>query len=98
MKDMVLLRGMSTSEGSHGRARYYMHTGYREGVGGVIHPSIGAITSARLGKPDDPLPNFVSVGGRTKSSSPTAAVPTARATRPETPTVSSSRRAAAPAR
>jgi uncharacterized protein (DUF1501 family) len=64
MKDMVLLRGMSTSEGSHGRARYYMHTGYREGVGGVIHPSIGAITSARLGKPDDPLPNFVSIGGQ----------------------------------
>jgi hypothetical protein len=62
MKDIALLHGMSTSEGSHGRARYYMHTGYREGVGGVVHPSIGAIASARLGKPDDPLPNFVSVG------------------------------------
>ena len=33
--ELALLRGMSTSEGSHGRARYYMHTGYREGVGGV---------------------------------------------------------------
>src|SRR6266446_3336282 len=32
MKDCALLRGMSTSEGSHGRARYYMHTGYRQGV------------------------------------------------------------------
>src|SRR5262249_40381831 len=61
IKDVVLLRGMSTSEGSHGRARYYMHTGYREGVGGVIHPSMGAIASAKLGKPDDALPNFVSV-------------------------------------
>ena len=65
MKDCVLLRGMSTSEGSHGRARYYMHTGYREGVGGVVHPSLGAIASARLGKHDDPLPNFVCVGGQT---------------------------------
>ena len=45
MKDVALLRGMSTSEGSHGRARYYMHTGYREGVGGVVHPSLGAIAS-----------------------------------------------------
>ena len=62
MNELALLRGMSTGEGSHGRARYYMHTGYREGVGGVIHPSIGSIASARLGKPDDPLPNFVAVG------------------------------------
>jgi uncharacterized protein (DUF1501 family) len=62
--DLALLRGMSTSEGSHGRARYYMHTGYREGVGGVIHPSLGALTSRYLGRPDDALPNFVSIGGR----------------------------------
>src|SRR5262249_34329627 len=64
MKDMALIRCMSTGEGSHGRARYYMHTGYREGVGGVTHPSMGAIVSARLGKPTDDLPNFVSVGGQ----------------------------------
>jgi len=64
MKDMVLLRGMSTSEGSHGRARYYMHTGYREGVGGVVHPSLGAITSHFLGKAEDDLPNFFSIGGQ----------------------------------
>src|SRR5437588_2807952 len=64
MKDCALLRGMSTSEGSHGRARYYLHTGYREGVGGVVHPSLGAIASARLGRPESPLPNFVAVGGR----------------------------------
>lgn len=63
MQHCALLRGMSTSEGSHGRARYYMHTGYRLGVGGVVHPSLGAIASARLGRTDDPLPNFVSVGG-----------------------------------
>ena len=64
MKDIALLRGMSTREGSHGRARYYIHTGYREGVGGVVYPSIGAIASAKLGKPDDALPNFVSIGGQ----------------------------------
>lgn len=68
MNDMALLRGMSTSEGSHGRARYYMHTGYREGVGGVIHPSMGAIASHWLGSTEDALPNFVSVGGPSFSS------------------------------
>lgn len=62
-KELAILRGMSTSEGSHGRARYYMHTGYREGVGGVIHPSLGAISSRFLGSEEDQLPNFVSIGG-----------------------------------
>lgn len=64
MQHAAILRSMSTSEGSHGRAKYYMHTGYREGVGGLAYPSLGAITSAELGVPDFPLPNFVSVGGK----------------------------------
>ena len=28
MNDMVLIRSMSTREGDHGRATYYLHTGY----------------------------------------------------------------------
>lgn len=60
-KDLAVLRGMSTSEGDHGRARYFMHTGYRQGVGGLIHPSLGAIISAKLGDAEDVLPNFVSI-------------------------------------
>ena len=67
-KDAVILRGMSTSEGAHGRARYFMHTGYREGQGGLSYPSIGAIASAELGKEDFPLPNFVAVNGRSYGS------------------------------
>ena len=31
MNDAAIVRGMSTGEGAHGRARYYMHTGYKEG-------------------------------------------------------------------
>jgi hypothetical protein len=65
MQHMALLRGMSTGEGSHGRARYYMHTGYREGQGGLVYPSLGAIASHQLGRPDFELPNFVAVGGGT---------------------------------
>jgi hypothetical protein len=60
----AILRGMSTTEGAHPRAKYFMHTGYREGQGGLAYPSLGAIVSAELGRPDFPLPNFVSIGNR----------------------------------
>src|SRR5262245_61600591 len=64
MKDAAVLRGMSTGEGAHGRAKYYMHTGYKEGVGGVVHPSLGSLVSAELGAGESPLPNFIAVGNR----------------------------------
>jgi hypothetical protein len=64
MQHAAIVRGMSTGEGAHGRAKYYMHTGYKEGVGGLVYPSLGAIVSAELGRPEFPLPNFVSVGNR----------------------------------
>ncbi len=60
--DLAVLRGMSTVEADHGRARYSMHTGYRQGTGGgLIHPSLGAIVSSQLGQSSDVLPNFVSI-------------------------------------
>jgi hypothetical protein len=62
MQHAAILRSMSTPEGGHARAKYYMHTGYREGIGGLTYPSLGAIASAEVGDPDFPLPNFVSVG------------------------------------
>src|SRR5438105_8218330 len=62
LQHAALIRSMTTPEGGHARAKYYMHTGYREGIGGLTYPSLGAITSAELGDPDFPLPNFVSVG------------------------------------
>src|SRR5258708_37095407 len=64
MHHAALLRGMSTNQGAHGPARYYMHTGYREGSGGLVHPSLGSIASAELGQLESPLPNFVSVGAK----------------------------------
>ena len=60
----ALIRGMSTPEGAHPRAKYNLHTGYREGQGGVVYPSIGSIVSQELGKKDFPAPNFVSIGNR----------------------------------
>src|SRR5205807_449197 len=64
----VLVRGMSTPEGAHGRAKYYMHTGYREGQGGVTYPALGAIVSQEAGKVDSPMPNYVAIGARSYGS------------------------------
>jgi hypothetical protein len=64
MQHAAILRGMSTGEGAHERARVYLHTGYKQGVGGLVYPSLGAIVSSELGREDAPLPNFVSVGNR----------------------------------
>jgi hypothetical protein len=58
----AILRGMTTPEGAHLRARYYMHTGYREGLGGIVYPSIGALVASEIGNPDAALPNFVTIG------------------------------------
>jgi hypothetical protein len=62
MKDVTVLRGMKTGDGNHQTATYLMHTGFRKGTGGVVYPSLGAMVSADLGRPDADLPNFVAVG------------------------------------
>jgi uncharacterized protein (DUF1501 family) len=64
MNDVAILRGMSTGEGAHGRAKYYMHTGYKEGQGGLTYPSLGSLVSAEIGRPEAAMPNFVSIGQR----------------------------------
>ena len=64
MKFGAVVRGVSTAEGAHPRASYNLHTGYREGEGGVQYPSLGSIASLELGKKDFPLPNFVTIGNR----------------------------------
>jgi hypothetical protein len=58
----ALIRSMSTGEGAHGRARYYLHTGYKEGVGGIVHPALGSLVASEIGNHDLPVPNFVCVG------------------------------------
>jgi len=60
----AILRSMSTAEGAHPRAKYNMHTGYREGQGGVNYPSIGSLVSSELGRPEFPMPSYVSIGNR----------------------------------
>jgi uncharacterized protein (DUF1501 family) len=64
MNHGVVVRGMSTPEGAHPRAKYNLHTGYREGQGGLVYPSLGAIVAKEIGSADAAVPNFVSIGNR----------------------------------
>jgi uncharacterized protein (DUF1501 family) len=68
MNHGTIVRGMSTPEGAHPRAKYYLHTGYREGQGGVIYPSIGSLVAQQVGKTDAAMPNYVAIGGRSYGS------------------------------
>ncbi|HMC89806.1 MAG TPA: DUF1501 domain-containing protein, partial [Gemmataceae bacterium] len=60
MKDMVIVRSMSTKESDHGRASYLMRTG-RVPTGPVQYPTMGSVFSKELGNPEAELPNFVSI-------------------------------------
>jgi len=64
MHSGVLVRGMSTPEGAHPRAKYHLHTGYREGQGGLVYPSLGSLVGTELGDGKSAVPNFVSIGNR----------------------------------
>jgi uncharacterized protein (DUF1501 family) len=64
MNHAAIIRSMSTAEGAHARASYNMHTGYREGQGGIVYPSLGSIVAKELGSESSAMPNFVSVGQR----------------------------------
>jgi hypothetical protein len=64
MNHAAILRGMRTDEGAHPRAKYYLHTGYKEGQGGLTYPSLGSLASAEIGRLDGPMPNYVSIGAR----------------------------------
>jgi hypothetical protein len=60
MDRMALVRSMTTKEGEHGRANYYLRTGYLP-QGEIEYPAIGALLSKELGPADAALPNFVSI-------------------------------------
>src|ERR1700722_14190268 len=60
MRDMAIIRSMSTQEMDHGRASHLLRTGYLPG-GAIQYPTLGALLSRELGAADNPLPNFVSI-------------------------------------
>src|SRR5947209_8827011 len=62
MKDLSIIRSMTSKEGNHGRATYLLHTGYAPS-GGIVHPGIGSIVANELGQANFDLPQFVSIQG-----------------------------------
>jgi hypothetical protein len=60
MKDISIIRSMSTKEGDHGRATFNLRTGYQQ-TGPIRYPTLGSLLSKELGAEDAELPNFVSI-------------------------------------
>src|SRR5262245_6804381 len=64
MDRMAVVRSMTTKEGDHQRATFYLRTGYLP-QGAVQYPTIGSLLSKELGNPGSALPNFVSIAPAT---------------------------------
>jgi hypothetical protein len=60
--ELAIVRGMTSKEGNHQRAQYFLRTGYAP-TPTVMHPSLGGWVSKRMGEPATGLPSFVSLGG-----------------------------------
>ena len=60
MKDVSLIRGMSTKEGDHSRGTFLMRTGYLP-QGPIHYPTLGSLVSKELGGENAELPGFVSI-------------------------------------
>lgn len=61
MGDLSILRNLTSPEGDHGRAQYYLHTGYQL-VPGFPRPSLGSVVSHET--PETGFPRYVSIGSR----------------------------------
>jgi hypothetical protein len=57
----AIVRGMSTIENEHLRARVHLRTGYRSGESGLTYPSLGSIASDAIGVPGFPIPSYVAI-------------------------------------
>lgn len=58
---LAIIRGLTTSEGDHGRGTQLMLTGYRPLGGAVDYPVLGSLLAKELYREQSDLPSFVSV-------------------------------------
>jgi len=63
MKDIAIIRSMTSKEGSHPRAQFLMHTGYLP-TATVKYPSLGGIAAHEIAAHASELPAYVRIGGR----------------------------------
>ena len=59
-RDLAIIRSMSSKEGDHGRATYYLRTGYLP-QGPIRYPTLGSLVANELDDDSAELPGFVSV-------------------------------------
>ena len=62
MHHVAVINSMSSTQGAHAQAKYFMHTSYFV-RGTVQHPDLGAWSSYFLGKRNPTLPANVKIGG-----------------------------------
>ena len=60
MKDIAIIRSMSTKEGDHGRATFNLRTGYQP-QGPIRYPTLGSLVAKELDDESAELPGFVSI-------------------------------------
>jgi hypothetical protein len=65
MKDVSVIRSLTSTEGDHLRGQYLLHTGHKPEPA-INHPGIGSYVSRELGHPDAGLPNCITVGLKTR--------------------------------
>ena len=67
MREICVIRSMTSKEGSHPRASFLMHTGYVP-TASVRHPTLGSVVTQQIGEAQGDLPAFVHVGNRGRGS------------------------------
>ncbi len=60
MKDIAIVRSMSTKEGDHGRATFNLRTGYQP-QGPIHYPTLGSLVAKEFEDDGAELPGFVSI-------------------------------------
>lgn len=61
MKDLAIVRSMSTKEGDHGRATFLLRTGNLP-LGAIEFPAFGSLVAKELGRERPELPSYISIG------------------------------------
>jgi len=62
-KSLCVVRSLTSKEGDHDRARYFMKTGYRP-IPSVVHPALGAVCGKELSGEGLKLPPYITLLGK----------------------------------
>ena len=62
MRELAIIRSMTSREGNHDRASYLLHTGYTPQAT-VQYASLGSMISFEMGDLNAELPSFISING-----------------------------------